>query len=93
MHLVEISIFPLNHFFDLPTEIMNRADKNWAHFQKTEYNNLINVYWRLGLIFFIKKWDRFDQFQKLKNDFKSQNFAIFDKVVHNFGKSDEDMNQ
>ena len=28
----------------------------------------------------------------LKNDLESQNFAIFDKVVHNFGKSDEDMN-
>ena len=27
----------------------------------------------------------------LKNDIKSQNFAIFDEVVHNFGKSDENM--
>ena len=25
----------------------------------------------------------------LKKDFESQNFAIFDKVVHNFGKSDD----
>ena len=26
-----------------------------------------------------------------KKDFECQNFAIFDKVVHNFGKSDKDM--
>ena len=24
-----------------------------------------------------------------KKDFESQNFAIFDKVVHNFGKSED----
>ena len=24
-----------------------------------------------------------------KNDFETQNFEIFDKVVHNFGKPDE----
>ena len=33
--------------------------------------------------------ERFDQFYRLKNDFESTNFAIFDKVVHNFGKSDD----
>ena len=27
-----------------------------------------------------------------KKDIESQNFAIFDKVVHNFVKSNEDMN-
>ena len=27
----------------------------------------------------------------VKNDFESQNLAIFDEVVHNFGKSDDDM--
>ena len=27
----------------------------------------------------------------LKNDFESQNFAIFEDVVHNFGRSDDDM--
>ena len=32
---------------------------------------------------------RFDQFQTLKNDFETQNFEIFDKVVHNFGKPEE----
>ena len=31
-HLVEISIFSLNHVIVRPTKIMNRAGKNWAHF-------------------------------------------------------------
>ena len=35
--------------------------------------------------------ERFNQFLMQKKDFESQNFAIFDKVVNNFGKSDEDM--
>ena len=26
----------------------------------------------------------------LKNDFESTKFAIFEKVVHNFGRSDDD---
>ena len=26
----------------------------------------------------------------MKNDFKSQNFAIFEEVVHDFGRSDDD---
>ena len=32
MHLWEISIFSLNNVIVRPTKIMNRADKNWAHF-------------------------------------------------------------
>ena len=27
----------------------------------------------------------------LKNDFESQNFEMFEEVVHNFGMSDDDM--
>ena len=27
----------------------------------------------------------------LKNDFESTDFAIFGEVVHNFGRSDDDM--
>ena len=27
----------------------------------------------------------------LKNDFESQNFEMFEEVVHNFGKSDGDI--
>ena len=26
-----------------------------------------------------------------KNDFESTNFAIFEEIVHNFGRSDDDM--
>ena len=33
--------------------------------------------------------ERFDQFQTPKNDLETQNFEIFDKVVHDFGKSDK----
>ena len=32
MYLLEISIFSLNHVIVRATTIMNRADKNWAHF-------------------------------------------------------------
>ena len=27
----------------------------------------------------------------LKKDFESQNFAIFEKIVHNFGRYDDDI--
>ena len=27
----------------------------------------------------------------VKNDFERQNFEIFDEVVHNFGRDDDDM--
>ena len=27
----------------------------------------------------------------LKKDFESQNFTIFEEVVHNFGRSDDDI--
>ena len=37
MHLLEICIFSLNNFIVEPTKIMNRADQNWAHFQKIKY--------------------------------------------------------
>ncbi len=36
-----------------------------------------------------KELENFNQFQTLKNDFETQNFKIFDKVVHNFDKSDD----
>ena len=32
IHLLEIGIFLLYHVIIEPTKIMNRADKNWAHF-------------------------------------------------------------
>ena len=35
--------------------------------------------------------ERLDQFSTLKNDFENQNFEMFEEVVHNFGKSDDDM--
>ena len=35
--------------------------------------------------------ERIGQFSTLKNYFENQNFEIFEEVVHNFGKSDDDM--
>ena len=37
VHLMEISILSLNLVIVRLNKIMNRADKNWAHFQKTKY--------------------------------------------------------
>ena len=34
-------------------------------------------------------FERCHWFLMLKNDFESMNFAIFDEVVHNFGKSED----
>ena len=36
MHVVEISNFSLNNVTVRPTKIMNRVNKNWAHFLKKE---------------------------------------------------------
>ena len=36
MHLVEMNI-SLDNVTVRPTKIMNRADKNWAHFEKIKY--------------------------------------------------------
>ena len=97
MHLVENSIFSLNNVIVRPTKIMNRVDKNWAHFQKLQYiknQNFQKTFSiKVGLLvqYFSKNFslERFDQFSTLKNDFKKpQNFEMFQEVVHNFGKSD-----
>ena len=37
-----------------------------------------------------KKPERFNQFSTLKNNFENRNFDIFEKAVHNFGKSEDD---
>ena len=53
--------------------------------------NFISISWSPNQIFFTEFFflERLDQFETLKNDFEIQNFEIFDKVVHNFGKSDD----
>jgi len=52
--------------------------------------NFINISWSSNQIFFTYFFlERFDQIRTLKNDFETQNFEIFDRVVHNFGKPDE----
>ena len=39
----------------------------------------------------LERFDWFDRFSTLKNDFENQNFEMFEEVVHNFGKSDGDI--
>ena len=43
-----------------------------------------------------KNWahflERFNQFQTFKNELETQDFEIFDKVVHYSGKSDKVIN-
>ena len=34
---------------------------------------------------------RLDQFSTLKNYFENQNFEVFDEVIDDFGRSDDDM--
>ena len=72
---------------------MKRADKNWAHFEKTKVlkkskfsKRFINVSWSPNQIFFT---NFFFWKVSMKNDFETQNFEIFDEVVHNFGKPDK----
>ena len=90
MHLLEIDIFLLYHVTVRPTKIMNRANKYWAHFWFSK--NLFFKSLSPSLILFTeKKSERFCWFLMLKNDFASMNFAIFEEVVHNFGRSDNDM--
>ena len=50
----------------------------------------INNSWSPSLIFFTES-ERFGWFLMLKNDFESTNFANFEEVVDNFGRSDDDM--
>ena len=49
--------------------------------------------WSPSPIFFIKDFfcEIFDRFSTQKNYFENQNFEMFEEVVHNFGKSDDDM--
>ena len=53
MHLVETSIFSLNPVIIRPTNIMNRAYKNWAQFQKIKY---ISQKSKFSKTFFNKSW-------------------------------------
>ena len=50
--------------------------------ESTFSKNFIDVSWSPNHIFFTEKkiW---------KDDFEITNFAIFEKVVHNFGKSED----
>ena len=80
-----------------PTIIMNRADKNLAHFQKTNcfknqsFYKISLISWSPSLRFVTEKNGKDLINFGVENDFESQNFAIFWEVVDNFGRSDDDM--
>ena len=82
-----------------PTKIMNRSDKNWAHFQKTKYFKIQSFqkisFIKVDLLVKYssqkKKSERYGWFLMPENDFESTNFAKFEEVVHNFGRSNDDM--
>ena len=60
--------------------------------KKSKFSNIfISKSWSPGQIFFTENSERFRGFLMLKNYFEIQNFAIFEEVVHNFGRSDNDM--
>ena len=58
---------------------------------KREYQKVLDETHPSQIFFKEKKMDRFDQLSTLKNDFENQNFEMFEKVAHNFGKSDGDI--
>ena len=43
------------------------------------------------ILFTEKKSERFSWFLMPKSDFESTNFANYEEVVHNFGRSDDEM--
>ena len=99
MHLVEISIFSLNLVIIRLTRIVNRAEKIRHNFRKkstlkikTFKKKYLNKSWSPSNYssqnFFS---ETLDQFLTQKNDFESTNFDMFEEVVHNFGKSYDDM--
>ena len=63
--------------------------------QKSKFSGtFFNKSWFPSQICFINFFllERFDQSLTNKNTSESTNFEIFQEVVHNFGKSDDDMN-
>ena len=61
------------------------------HFEIQVSKKFINKSWFSCLLFFDeKKSERFNWFSKLENEFKNQNFVIFEDLLNNFGRSDGD---
>ena len=85
MHLLEISTFSLNNGIIRLTKIINRADKNWAHFKKIKYlknQNIQKIFLiKVGLL--VQYSSQNFSFGKIQPIFKteklveSQNFEMF----------------
>ena len=86
MHLAEITNFSLNNVTVRPTKVMNRAYKNWAHFQESKYFKDLNFQkYFLLKIGLLVQYSSFEIFSPLKM------CPIFVGSVHNFDKSDDDI--
>ena len=59
--------------------------------EKSKFSkNFINISWSPNQIFFTEfSFGKIRPILDTENDFETQNFEIFEKVVHNFGKPDE----
>ena len=65
--------------------------ENEVHLKKSDLSkNFITVRWS-PIKIFTKDMERFNQFSTMKKYFEDQNYEIFEKVVHNFGKFDNYM--
>ena len=97
MHLLETGIFSQYHVNVRPTKIMNRAYKHWAPFYKTKYFknqsfqkiSLIKVGLLIKYSSQKKKFGKIRPILDTEKCLCSTNFAVFDKVFHNFGKFED----
>ena len=99
MRLVEISIFSLNDVIVRLTKIYEQSQHKLDIFLENKVlkelmfsENFTCKSWSPSLlIIFIKKSESFVWFLILKTEFESQNFAIFEEVVHNFDQRSDNI--
>ena len=94
------------HFFTKschrqPYQNYEQSRQIWVQFQKIKYlkNQNFQKHFLIKVGLLVKYssqklfLERFNQFLTQKNDFENTNFEMFEEVVHNFGKFDDDMIQ
>ena len=83
-----MSSWDLPKLWTTPTKIGHIGYFNNQSFQKSSF---IKVDTLVDYFSQEKNSERFSWFLKPKNNFDHTNFANFEEVVHNFGRSDDDM--
>ena len=95
MHLVEISIFAKSchgqtyQNYEQSRQKLDSILGNKVLWKSKFSETFLNTSWSPSQIFFNENFFWKDLTQK--NGFESTNFEMFKEVVHNFGKSDDDM--